>query len=116
MQAGADGGVGAALRHQRQHLALAVGEAIDRVGAVRQQAGDDLGVEDGAAGGDLPDRGEEAVDVRDAVLEQVADGALAVGEQVARVDRLDVLAEDENGQRRAGGRSRCWPRSSRSSS
>ena len=51
------------------------------------QAGDHLGVEHGAAGGDPAYGGHELVDVGDPVLEQVADRALAAGQQVAGVER-----------------------------
>ena len=71
------------------------------VGAVADhELGDDLGIERRAAAGDAAQRVHELGDVADAVLEQVADAAGAVGEQLGRVLPLDVLAEHED--RRAG--------------
>ena len=71
-----DGGVGPALGHQRQHLALAGGErgaSVGRAGLAAEQLGHDLGVEGGAAGGDPAQRVDEVADVGHPVLEQVAD-------------------------------------------
>ena len=45
---------------------------------------------------DAADGLDEGVDVHHTVLEQVADAAAAVGEQLARVRLLDVLREDED--------------------
>ena len=63
---------------------------------LREQLGDDLGVERGAAAGDPLDRLQEVGDVHDPVLEQVADPAAAVGEQLLGVGRLDVLGDDQH--------------------
>src|ERR1700678_3406612 len=68
-----DGGVGAAFGHQREYLTLARGEVADRVPAAGEQLGDNLGVERAAAPGDPAQRVEELGDIRDPVLEQVAD-------------------------------------------
>ena len=91
-----------ALGHRREDLALARRERGERVvGPVPDhQLGDHLGIEGGPAAGDAPQGVHELADVADAVLEQVADAAGAVGEQLGRVLALDVLAEDED--RRAG--------------
>ena len=64
------------------------------------ELGDDLGIERRAAPGDASQGVHELADVADAVLEQVADAAGAVGEQLGRVLPLDVLAQHED--RRAG--------------
>ena len=67
------------------------------VGAVADhELGDDLGIERRAAASDPPQRVHELADVADAVLEQVADAAGPVGEQLRRVLPLDVLAEHED--------------------
>ena len=72
-----DRGVRAALGHQREHLALARAEPVERVAAAGagEELADDLGVERRAAVGDAVDGVEEVADVGDAVLEQVADAA-----------------------------------------
>jgi hypothetical protein len=88
---------GPALGHQRQHVVLASGQAGQRaaVRAGRQQVGDDLGIERGAAGRDPGKRVGELGDVDGPVLQQVADpggpAARAHGQQVGRVPCLDVL-------------------------
>ena len=64
--------------------------------AAADELRDDRRVERRAALGDAPHRGGELVDVGDAVLEQVADALGAVGEQLERVARLDVLREHEH--------------------
>ena len=66
-----------------EHLALARGELVERaVVAAAEELRDDLGVERGAAGGDALHRVDELAHVGDAVLEQVADAAAAVGQQL----------------------------------
>jgi Domain of unknown function (DUF1731) len=86
------------LGHQREHLALPRRQPLER--PVAPGCGDQprhhLRVQDRAAGGHLAQRGQEALDVGDAVLEQVADRALAAREQLAGVQELDVLAEHEH--------------------
>ena len=75
------------------------------VAAPGHDRGDHLGVEDRAAGGDAAYAVDELGDVGDPVLEQVADRALAAGEQLAGVEVLDVLREHhhrEAGSGRAG--------------
>ena len=81
-----------------EDLALARGERLERivVALAAEHAGDDLGVERRAAGRNAADGVGEGVDVRDAVLEQVADAGGVVGEQLAGVGLLDVLGEDEH--------------------
>ena len=67
------------------------------VGAARDhELGDDLGVERGPAAGDPPQGVHELADVDDPVLEEVADAARPVGEELGRVLPLDVLAQDED--------------------
>jgi hypothetical protein len=92
---GRDGRVRATLGHATEHLALAGGEDGERL-AAGQQLGDDLGVHRGAAVGHPAHRVDELADVGDPVLEQVADAPVAVGQQLARVQRLDVLGEHQD--------------------
>jgi hypothetical protein len=102
---GGDRPVGLALGHRLQHLALALGQGVERaaLAAAPEHLRDHLGVEHRAALGDPPHRVEEAVDLGDAVLQQVADALAAVGEQVDRVVLLDVLGEDQDpGPRQLG--------------
>lgn len=94
----ANGGVGASLRHELEHVAFAraqQGRGMQGRGAA-EQLGDHLGVHRGAAGRDAPQRLDEVGGVEHAVLEQVADSARAVGEQLAGVDLLDVLRQHEH--------------------
>ena len=92
-----DAGVRPALRHQREHLALARREHVERV--VHAPRGHELPherrVDRGAALHDALERVGELVHVRDAVLEQVR-AALAAREQVHRVLHLDVRREDDD--------------------
>ena len=62
------------------------------------ELGDHLGIERGAAASDAAQRVHELADVADAVLEQVADAARAIREELRGVLPLDVLAEDEHGR------------------
>ena len=94
---GGDGRVGVPLGHEAQHLALAGGEAVERVRPVDQLC-DDLRVHHGAAGGDPADRVDELADLADPVLEQVADRAGPVGEQVPGVEPLHVLRQHQHRQ------------------
>ena len=66
------------------------------VAAAPEHLGDDLGIEDRAAVIDPPHGVDEAVDLGDPVLEQVADTLAAGGEQVDRVVLLDVLRENQD--------------------
>ena len=93
-----DRGVGAALGHQPEHLALARGQRLERVlaAAAAEQQRDDLGVERRAAAGDAADGVGEGVDVGDAVLEQVAGALRRLRQQLERVGLLDVLREHEH--------------------
>src|SRR5579875_2481136 len=61
---------------------------------------DDFRVECGSAGCDPAHGLDELVDVHDPVLEQVADAAASVGEELVGVCVLDVLGDDED--RRGG--------------
>ena len=90
--------VRAALGHVLEHLALARGQLVDGVVAAppADELRDDRRVERRAALPHTPDRGGELAHVGDPVLEQVADALGALGEQLHRVRRLDVLGEDEH--------------------
>ena len=85
-----------------EHLALAGREPLERaiLAASREQLRDHLGVECGAAVGDAANGLEEVGDVHDPVLEQIADAASAVGEQLLRVRLLDVLRDHQHGRAR----------------
>src|SRR5215469_8550141 len=85
-----DRDVGTSLGHERQDLALPPGEPADRLvaGPPAEQLGHHLGVHDGAAAGHGADRVDELVVVEHPVLEQVADRACLVGEQLTCVQLL----------------------------
>ncbi len=93
-----DAGVRAALGHQPEHLELARRQPLERAACAspREELRDDLGIERRAAVRDAPDGVDEVGDVHHAVLQQVADAAVAVGEQLGRVGLLDVLRDDED--------------------
>ena len=95
-----DAGVRESLRHQLEHLALALGQLGERaVGArPRDEARDDLGVERRAALGDALRRGQELTDVEHAVLQEVAEAAER--DELDGVRRLDVLREHEDAELR----------------
>ena len=64
--------------------------------APADEHGDDGGIDDRAALGDPPDGVGEVVEIRDPVLEQVADPAGSVAHQAQRERRLDMLGQDED--------------------
>ena len=84
--------------HRRQDLPFAGREHLERVVAAPRghQLGDHLGVQGGAAAGHAPERVHELAHVADPVLEEIADAAGAIGEQLRRVLALHVLAEDQH--------------------
>ena len=90
--------VRAPLGHQLHHLALARRELGERVVAAgtAHELGHHLRVERRAALGHARDRLHEAIHVRHAVLEQVADAAGGVAHQVEGVALLHVLGEHEH--------------------
>ena len=94
-----DTGVGAALGHKRQHLALTGRERGERVVApsALENLGDDVGIQDELTARHPLDRAEEGVDVADPVLEEVAEGASAIGEEIRQVACDDVLAQQQDG-------------------
>jgi hypothetical protein len=88
--------VGTPLGHEPQHLQIPRGEPVDRVVvAADQELRDDLRVQGGAAGRYPAHRVQEVTHVRDAVLQQVANGALRRGQQVGGVAPLDALGQDQ---------------------
>jgi hypothetical protein len=91
--------LGAALDHERQHLAFLWGERAERLvgGPAGKQLRDDIRVHDGAARRDLPHRVDELAHVGYPILEQVADAAIGVGEQLSRVQLLDMLGKHQDG-------------------
>jgi hypothetical protein len=92
-----DRAVRTAFGHQLEDVPLARRECVQRVAATpREQLGDDLGVEHRPTGGNPLQRVAEIGEGGDAVLEQVADAAAPVGEQVGRVRLLDVLRQHQD--------------------
>ena len=92
-----DARVGAPLGDQAEHLELARRELGQRTvaGPARvDQRRDDLRVQRRPAVADAPHGLHEGPHLADALLEQVADAAAAVGEQLGGVDRLHVLGQD----------------------
>ena len=91
--------VGATLGHQREYLAVPGSESVDRTPSATpaDQPGDDLRVEHGPARGHAPDRVDEARDIADTMLEQVADALGTIGEKLARVMILQELRQHEYG-------------------
>ena len=88
-----DARVGAALGHEPEHLALARGELVDGIvaPASADELGDDGRVESGAALPHAAHRVRELVHVRHTVLEQIPDSLCALGQELHRIRRLDVL-------------------------
>ena len=88
------------LRHQLQHLALALGEPAELVDELvaAEQVADHLGVEHGAAGRDRVERVEQHLDVGHPVLEQVAEAAGVLPGQVGDVAALQRLGEQQDAE------------------
>ena len=88
-----DARVGAALGHQLEHLALARRQPVERVVRLpfREEEGYDLRVERSSPFCNTPDGLDEVGDVEDAVLEEIANAAAGVREQLGCVGELDVL-------------------------
>ena len=95
-----DGGVGTALGHESQDLALAAGEDGEGVGAAcrTQELCDDFGVQGGTSYGDPLEGFDEVADVGHPVLQQVADAGGIVGQQVGGIAGFDVLGEEQDAQ------------------
>jgi hypothetical protein len=87
------------LRHQPEHLELPRGEDAERP-TPGDELSHDLGVERGAALGDAAYGVEEVADVPDPLLQEIAHGAVTVGEKLGRVRLLHVLREHEHGKPR----------------
>ena len=86
---------------QREHVALAVGQVVERRAAVAaDERLHDLRVERGAAGRDALDGVDELAHVAHAVLEQVADARRVVADELEHVRRLEVLRQHEHRDRR----------------
>jgi hypothetical protein len=83
--------VGPALGHQRQHVALPVGQVVQRVAPAHQQLRHHLGIQRGAARRHPAQRVEELGHVGHPVLEQVADPVGVRRQQVGGVPLLHVL-------------------------
>ena len=110
-----DGGVGPALGHQAEHLALARGERAERP-VVRRRPRPRTSSATTSRSSAVPPPAtrshgvDERLHVPHALLEQVADPALAGVEQLGGVDRLDVLGEDQDAEARDGARAPRSPR------
>ena len=92
-----DAGVRATLGHEREHLALARREHVERIfgSAGGKQLLNERGIDDRSSVNDPFERLDELVHIGDAALQQVA-AALAAGEQVRRLLDLDVSGENED--------------------
>ena len=90
--------VGEPLGHQREHLALARREVVERVlpAAAAEHPRDHLGVERRPAAARPSDRLDEVAEVGDAVLEQVADAARVVADELGHEALDEVLGEHEH--------------------
>ena len=91
--------VRAALGHQAEHLELARrerGRAGRRPAARAKSCATTSGSSAVPPRRDAAHGVDEVVDVHDPVLQQVADAAAAVGEQLGRVGLLDVLRDDQH--------------------
>src|ERR1700689_3666791 len=88
-----DSPVGATLSHQREHLAVPRSESVDwtALSTSADQPGDDLRVQHGPARSHAPDGVDEARDIADAMLEEVADALGTIGEKLERVMILQEL-------------------------
>ena len=86
-----DGLVRPALRHQGEDFPLAIRQVLERdAGTPTDKDGYNGGIDDRAALGDPPDSVGEVVEIRDPILEQVADPAGSVAHQTQRERRLDM--------------------------
>ena len=94
----ADRLVRAALGHQREDLALPLGEVVERHPGPppADELGDDLRIDHRSPARDPADGLAEVVQVLDAILEQVADATRPIGHEAHGEGRLDVLREDED--------------------
>src|ERR1039457_1633670 len=83
-------------------LAFPRGETAQRLvpGMPGQQLRYDLGIHGSTAAGDGTHGLDEPPHVRNPVLEQVADASCGRGQQFLRIERLDVLGQDEHRQAR----------------
>ena len=99
-----DRAVGAALGDEREHLALALGQLVERASRAlaRDQARDDRRVDHALALVDAPQRVDEHGDVGDALLEQVA-GALRAPPRAAAPRSASRGSARARARRRPGG-------------
>ena len=94
-----DGRVAATLGHERQHVALTIGEVVepDLAGAERRKSSDTIDGSTTNSPARHPAHGvDQLAGMADAVLEQVADAAGSVGHQLQRVVQLEVLREQQH--------------------
>ncbi len=98
-----DGDVGVSFGDEGQDFAFSRRELRQRVALPAQQLAHYLGVDHGSAARHAAQRGDEILDIDDAVFEQVADSSAAGGvEQLEGVAVLHVLAERDDRQLRVG--------------
>src|SRR5262249_57761100 len=91
--------VGEPFRNQSEHFALSWRELVERarLSCAIEELCCKSWVDDGLACGDTFERGDELLDVEDALLEEIARATAAAFEQLQRVVGLDVLGEHEDG-------------------
>jgi hypothetical protein len=92
-----DRAVRAALRDQRKHRSLAVGEIVQsRASPTADEGLDHVRVERRSAGCHALDGVDELGDVAHAILQQIADPGRVVANELEQVGRLEVLREHED--------------------
>src|SRR5206468_2423124 len=79
-----------------EHLALTLAKRVQRSRSPTQQARHDRRIEDALARRDTTQRVGEDGDIRDTLLQQVSRSRRLLLQQPQRVNRLDVLREDEH--------------------
>src|SRR5262249_60830475 len=87
--------VGEPFRNQSEHFALSWRELVERarLSCAIEELCCKSWVDDGLACGDTFERGDELLDVEDALLEEIARATAAAFEQLQRVVGLDGLGE-----------------------
>src|SRR5262249_18968166 len=102
-QALRDRAVAAAFSHEGEDFSLSVTQVVDRIvagAATADELRDDGRIEDGASVADPLDGVGELGQVGDSVLQQVADPAGVISQQLERVARADVLGQHEHAELR----------------
>src|SRR4051794_31732517 len=93
-----DAGIGAALGHQLQHLALTRRQLRQRIIAAvaSHQLTDNRRIQRATTLPHPPHRSGELVDIRHTILQQVADTLTRLRQQLHRIPRLHVLAQHQH--------------------